>query len=40
MNKSKTYEYRFDSKGNWIHKIICLNNIPSYIIEREINYYN
>ncbi len=40
MNISKTYEYRFDSKGNWIHKIICLNSIPSYIIEREVNYYN
>lgn len=33
------YEYKYDSKGNWIEKIHFYNGKPSSIIERKIKYY-
>jgi len=36
-----TYEYlRFDNKGNWTKRILYINGIPRFIIEREIKYYD
>ena len=33
------YKYKYDKKGNWIMKICHVDNIPQYIYEREIEYY-
>jgi len=33
------YKYDYDDKGNWIRKIKFENEIPEYILEREIEYY-
>jgi hypothetical protein len=33
------YAYEFDEKNNWIRKTEFVNEIPKYIIEREIEYY-
>lgn len=35
-----TYVYNYDSKGNWIKKIVFENNNPSGILIREIEYFN
>lgn len=35
-----TYIYNYDSKGNWIKKIVFENNVPSGILIREIEYFN
>jgi hypothetical protein len=35
----KTYKYEYDGKKNWVQRIDYKNNIPEYIIEREIEYY-
>lgn len=35
-----TYIYNYDSKGNWIKKIVFENNVPSGILVREIEYFN
>jgi len=35
-----TYKYNYDSKGNWIKKIVFENNNPSGILLREIEYFN
>jgi len=34
-----TYKYEYDNQGNWVKKIGYRDTIPSYIIEREIEYY-
>ena len=40
LNYKFTYKYEFDKQDNWIKKIIFLNEIPKYILEREYEYYN
>jgi hypothetical protein len=34
-----SYNYQYDTKGNWLVKICYIDNIPKYIYEREIEYY-
>ena len=34
-----TYKQFYDKKNNWIRKIVYVNEIPKYIIEREYQYY-
>lgn len=34
------FEYKFDRKGNCIREIKYINGVKSYIIKREIKYYN
>lgn len=34
-----TYKYKVDRYGNWTHKYVFLEGQPTYIIEREIEYY-
>jgi len=34
------YEYKFDDKENWIQKTIFKDDKPTFIIEREIKYYD
>lgn len=36
---TKINKYTFDKKRNWIRRIQYENDIPQYIIEREITYY-
>jgi hypothetical protein len=36
--RTTTYQFEFDSKGNWIRRIDFSNTIPEYIVEREIEY--
>jgi len=38
MNR-RTYTYKYDKLGNWIKKIEFENEIPSFIVEREYEYY-
>lgn len=33
------YEYKYDEKGNWVRQTIFKDGIPSYVNEREIDYY-
>lgn len=33
------FDYQFDSSGNWIRRIEFTDNVPSFIVEREIEYY-
>lgn len=33
------YEYKYDSKGNWIEKINYKDRIPLQFVKREIEYY-
>lgn len=35
-----TYIYNYDSKGNWVKKIVFENDNPSGILIREIEYFN
>ena len=35
-----SYEYKFDDKENWIQKTIFEDDKPTFIIEREIKYYD
>lgn len=35
-----TYIYNYDSKGNWVKKIVFENNSPSGVLIREIEYFN
>ena len=35
-----TYMYNYDSRGNWVKKIVFENNNPSGILVREIEYFN
>ncbi|MDL2296644.1 hypothetical protein LJC68_09940 [Bacteroidales bacterium OttesenSCG-928-B11] len=34
-----SYQYQFDDKGNWINKMVNMNNIHSHTVVREIEYY-
>ena len=34
------YEYKFDDEENWIQKTIFKDDKPTFIIEREIKYYD
>ncbi len=40
LNNKNTYKYEYDKFGNWLKKIIFENEIPKYILEREIEYFN
>ena len=33
------YQYTFDDKNNWITRTLIEDDIPKYIVEREIEYY-
>jgi hypothetical protein len=35
-----SYSYKYDKNENWIRKTIYNNEIPQYIVERTIEYYN
>jgi len=35
-----TYNYDFDKNGNWIRKLMFVDNIPKFVIERDIVYYD
>ena len=37
--ETKTYKYYFDKQENWIKKIVFLNEEPTFIFEREIEYF-
>lgn len=39
VERTTNFHYRYDEKGNWVEKIITIDNIPSYIEEREIEYF-
>ncbi len=39
LEAKENYHFEYDSKGNWIEQIISEQNIPKYIIQREIVYY-
>jgi len=34
-----TYKYNYNEKNNWIERLELKNDIPQYILEREIEYY-
>ena len=40
LKDKKTYEYQFDDNKNWIKKIIVKDDKATFIIEREIEYYD
>ena len=40
LEDKKTYEYQFDDNKNWIKKIIVKDDKATFIIEREIEYYD
>ena len=40
LENESSYEYKFDDKGNWIQQIIFEDDKPTFIIEREIKYYD
>ncbi|WP_341199823.1 hypothetical protein [Croceibacter atlanticus] len=33
------YKYTYDDENNWIEKVVYINEIPKFIIEREYQYY-
>ena len=37
--KKTQYDYKFDSKNNWITEVTKINDKPIYIAKREIEYY-
>lgn len=37
-NEKYTYLFEYDETGNWIRKLESINNLPKFIIEREIKY--
>jgi len=39
VNKVVKYEYTIDTVGNWINCIKYENEIPKYMVEREITYF-
>jgi hypothetical protein len=39
LDSKNTYKYTFDKVGNWTQQIKFKNYKPTYIIEREIEYY-
>ncbi|HXB12584.1 MAG TPA: hypothetical protein VNZ45_11390 [Bacteroidia bacterium] len=39
IQTSNTYQYKYDSVGNWVDKLITTNNKPVEIEEREIGYF-
>jgi hypothetical protein len=40
LDLSKTYRYEYDNNKNWINKIVFHKEVPKYILEREIEYYD
>ena len=40
LDYTEIYELEYDSKGNWIKKITYKDDKPTFISEREIEYYN
>ena len=40
LDDKETYEYQFDDKENWIQQIVFKDDKPTFIIEREIKYYD
>jgi|694.fasta_scaffold111547_3 hypothetical protein len=39
LSNKQTYTYQFDKRQNWIQKIVYVNDIPKYVIERKYEYY-
>lgn len=39
LSAQEVYSYEFDKKGNWIQQIVVSNDVPKYIVIREIRYY-
>ena len=39
LSAQEVYSYEFDKKGNWTKQIIVSNEVPKYIVIREIKYY-
>jgi hypothetical protein len=39
LEAKETYQYQFDSKGNWTQQIIFEDDTPKYVIRRELIYY-
>ncbi len=39
LERKKTFKYTFDKENNWVKRIDYKNNIPTFILEREIEYY-
>jgi hypothetical protein len=37
-NGNKSFQYEYDPNGNWITKIESIDNVPTYIYHREIEY--
>lgn len=36
---TKTYEYKFNDKGHWVEKIICIDDSLHFICTRKLEYY-
>lgn len=36
---TRTYEYKYNSRGHWIEKIVCVDDSFHCICERELQYY-
>lgn len=36
---TRTYEYKYNSKGHWTEKIVCVDNSLEFICERELEYF-
>ena len=39
LSPNKSFDYNYDSNGNWIKRVDYIDNIPQAIIERQIDYY-
>lgn len=39
LDKTKTYQYKYDLKNNWIERIEFIDNVAVKIKERQIEYY-
>jgi len=40
LKSHENHKYQFDKNGNWIQRIDYVNEIPKFIIQREIEYYD
>jgi len=40
LTSKHTYKYEYDKKGNWISRIEFEDDVPEYITEREIEYFD
>ena len=39
VTNKRTYAYQYDSNNNWTKKIVTINDMPAFLVERTINYY-